>query len=137
MSCPDGAEKAATASPSDAVRHARSFSRPQRLTARREFVEVYDRGRRTSTPCFALFAVRNAFGHPRLGLTVSRKYGGAVERNRVKRRLREIFRLHREILTAAIDVVVNVRAPAASASFGQLEKEFLRAFSDLARKIER
>lgn len=137
MSCPDGAEKAATASPSDAVRSARSFPRSKRLTARREFVDVYDRGRRASTSCFALFAVRNALGHSRIGLTVGRKYGNAVARNRIKRRLREIFRLNRASLAAPLDVVVNVRAPATTAAYRQLETEFLRAFSDLARKFER
>ena len=137
MSCPDGAVKAVAASPSDAVRGARSFPRSLRLTARREFVGTYDRGRRASTSCFALFAVRNTLGHPRIGLTVGRKYGGAVERNRIKRRLREIFRLNRSSLGAALDVVVNVRTPALSATHRQLEAEFLRAFADLARKFER
>lgn len=59
---------------------------------------------------------------PRLGLTVPRALGGAVVRNRIKRRLREAFRLNRAALDPKWDIVVNPRRAATDAPFGELEK---------------
>lgn len=55
---------------------------------------------------------------------MSRKFGGAVARNRMKRRLREIFRNHRAMLPAGLDVVVNVRQGAGAKPFATIEREF-------------
>ena len=79
---------------------------------------------------FTLFGLPNDLGHCRLGFTVTRKVGGAVRRNRVKRLLREIFRRHRTRLEPPMDLVVNARPldrgqePAAS-----WKREFLRCVS--------
>ncbi|HEX5430952.1 MAG TPA: ribonuclease P protein component, partial [Bryobacteraceae bacterium] len=64
---------------------------------------------------------RNATG-PRLGLTVTRAVGGAVERNRIKRRLREAFRLRRAEFGAEWDIVLNPRRAALQAAFGDIER---------------
>ena len=58
---------------------------------------------------FALFGRPNGLDHSRLGLTVTRKVGSAVRRNRVKRVLRQIYRTNRGRLQAPLDIVVNVR----------------------------
>ena len=63
---------------------------------------------------------------PRLGLTVPRAIGGAVVRNRIKRRLREVFRLHRAELGPQWDIVLNPRRAALTASFPELERAFGR-----------
>lgn len=60
---------------------------------------------------------------PRLGLTVSRRVGGAVVRTRIKRRLREWFRRHRELIPPGKDLVIIARAPAGLASAEELENE--------------
>ena len=60
----------------------------------------------------------------RLGLTVPRAIGGAVVRNRIKRRFREIFRLRRAELGTQWDIVLNVRRAAATAAFADFEKAF-------------
>lgn len=80
-----------------------------------------------------LFALPNGLGHCRIGLTVTRKTGGAVTRNRVKRRLREIYRTNRELFDEPFDLVVNARPSIKERSFDELERELLRTYRRLAR----
>ena len=129
-----GAGKGASDSRSDAPALDQSFPRSCRLRSRREFVEVYERGLRVGSSSFSVFGLLNGLGYCRLGLAVSRKVGGAVKRNRVKRLLREVFRLHRARLEPAMDLVINARPSIAERSLRQLEAEFLRSFAGLARK---
>jgi ribonuclease P protein component len=74
---------------------------------------VAQQGRRASSNAFVvLVATRGDAGEPRLGITASRKVGGSVARNRVKRRIREWFRSQRESLARTVDVLVIVRRAA-------------------------
>ena len=70
-------------------------------------------------------------GNPRLGLSVSKKVGTAVKRNRVRRRLKEIFRSSTTKLPDNLDFVVLARPAAAEASFEELNEEFLRSLHKL------
>jgi len=90
-----------------------------------DFRKVYDHGKRVSGPLFAAFCLAREDGKscsPRLGLTVPRAIGGSVVRNRIKRRLREAFRLHRADLNPKWDIVINPRRTALAASFTDLER---------------
>jgi len=136
VSSPDAAGKGGDESPSDAPGPGRGFARSSRLTSRVQFLEVYDKGRRVSSSSFVLFGLENHRGECRLGITVTRKVGNAVRRNRIKRVLREIFRSNREKLTPPIDLVVNVRQPSVGADSRALEREFLRTFERLARRMQ-
>lgn len=98
---------------------------------------MYDRGRRVASSSFTLFGLPNNVGHCRLGVTVTRKVGGAVRRNRVKRVLREIFRRHRADLSPALDLVVNARPGIETRPLELLEQEFLERFAQLARRATR
>jgi ribonuclease P protein component len=60
----------------------------------------------------------------RLGVTTPKALGGAVVRNRIKRRMREVFRLHRSEIGPQWDIVVNPRKAALDAPFAALEREF-------------
>jgi len=96
---------------------------------------VYDMGQRVTSRSFLLFGLPNAVGHARLGITVTRKLGGAVRRNRTKRLLREVFRRNRHRLTPALDVVVNARRGIEERSYAELEAEFVSRFEQLARRF--
>ncbi len=135
MSCPGAAGRDGSASRSDAGAPDRRFPRTCRLTARRQFIAVYEKGRRTGCPYFTLFGLPNSVGHCRLGVTVTRKVGGAVRRNRIKRVLRDIFRRHRLELDPALDLVVNPHAGAHDVDTATLEAEFLARFAALARRF--
>jgi ribonuclease P protein component len=88
-----------------------------------DFRKVYDHGKRVSGPLFAAFCLaRPDQTSARLGLTVPRAIGGSVDRNRIKRRLREAFRLHRAKLNPQWDIVINPRRTALAAPFTDLER---------------
>ena len=110
------------------------FRRSQRLTHAREFQAAYRaRVSRASGP-LAVYGRPNGLPRSRLGLSVGRKVGGAVRRNRVKRLLREAFRLSQHELPAAgnggYDFIVNVRPHE-----GLKLEDYQRLLLDLAHKI--
>jgi ribonuclease P protein component len=94
-------------------RAAHSFPKGKRLRKRREFLPIQQSGSRVSLPsCIVLLAARGDERAARLGITVTRKFGDAVRRNRAKRLIREAFRLAPELFPAGIDVVVIPKAKA-------------------------
>jgi ribonuclease P protein component len=98
---------------------------------------VHEKGRRVSSPWFTLLGLPSPSGSPRIGITVSRKVGGAVARNRIKRIFREIFRYNRPALEPPLDLVVVARPGAADRTMRELEREFLKRFAELARRFEK
>src|SRR5437762_14264919 len=86
-----------------------TFSRSRRLSSAREFSAVMAARVRDSRGPIIAYALPNALGHPRLGFSVSRRVGNAVQRNLIKRRLREAFRLHQHDLPVGYDLVIVVR----------------------------
>lgn len=126
----------ASASQPDATRLDQRFPRSCRLTDRRQFLAVYGRGWRVGTRSLVLYGVPSPAGHTRLGVTVSRKVGGSVERNRVKRLLREAFRRNRVQLGGPpVDLVINARPGTAERTAGELERELVDGLARLARRM--
>ena len=91
-------------------RHPLKFPKMVRVRSRLDFAAVYERGVRISDGCLSLIALPNDRPTSRLGLAVSKRCGNAVQRNRLKRRLREVFRQSRADLPTGLDFVVQPRA---------------------------
>ena len=87
-----------------------AFPRTMRLSRRRDFRRVMTAGRRASDHAVIVCVDRNGLPHLRLGLSVSRRLGRAVVRNRVKRLLREAFRLEAPHLPGGLDIVCIPRS---------------------------
>ena len=97
-----------------------------RLRRRGDYLRCYRQGRRRQGKLLALYFAPNALGHPRLGVTASRKVGKAVVRQRVRRRVREIYRRwNGRPNLPPLDLVVHLHPPAASAQFDALRSELL------------
>ena len=104
-----------------------------RILVRREFLALQRKGKRRHTPHFVLIAAQTHTGRSRLGVTATRRFGNAVMRNWMKRRLREFFRLHQADLTPAQNVLIIPKSGAGTLSFHQITQELEKALS-LAEK---
>ena len=113
------------------------FPRSCRLTARKQFLGVYGRGRRIGSRSLTLFGLPNSLESCRLGITVTRKVGSAARRNRIKRMLREVFRRRRDELEPEMDLVVNAHPGMDERSLAEVEQEFMTTFLKLARSVSR
>ena len=90
-----------------------------------EFRRMYAKGKSGVSSCLVVYYRKNRLGHNRLGVTVSTKLGHAVERNRMRRRLREVYRLHEAELLPGYDIVIVARSRAMEADFAELTRAFL------------
>lgn len=103
----------------------------QSLKQNSQFRRLYRNGKTAADRHLALYCRRNRLRINRLGVTVSRKLGCAVVRNRIRRRLRECYRLNESTFSSGWDIVVVARSRAADASFSQLQASLLQ----LAEKL--
>lgn len=101
---------------------------PKKLKKRWEFQRAYQKGSKYWNRYFVIYVFHTHFNNPRLGITVSKKVGKSVQRNRVKRLIRESFRQLRPRIKAECDIVVVGRAAAAWLTCQEAENGLLRLF---------
>jgi ribonuclease P protein component len=121
-----------------------SFPRPHRLSGKLAFAAVYDTKQKITRGPLAVCYRANDLGHLRLGLSVPRRVGTAPRRNRIKRLLREAFRLHPQkppesravpgpVLVVGYDLVINVR-PHAALPLGQYQALLAEVLAKIAER---
>jgi ribonuclease P protein component len=110
--------------------------REHRLRSQDDFRQVYDRRRSVSDEWLIIYGRENGLPHLRLGLSVSRKVGGAVERNRLRRLYREAFRLTHPELAAGLDIILIPRKGEAP-PLEQVQQSLRKLIPQLARRLAR
>ena len=102
------------------------YPREARLVHKAQYDAVYRAGKRRSSSHFTVFFKANELPQSRFGMSIKRALGGAVVRNRIRRRTREIVRCHRQEIAAGWDIVIHPKANVATAPFTQITAELLR-----------
>ena len=96
-----------------------------------EFRRMYRKGKSAVSPQLVIYCQRNRRGHSRLGVSVSTKLGCAVVRNRVRRRIREIYRLNKAKMLPGYDLIVVARVRAVETDYQKLDRTYLRLLEQL------
>ena len=111
--------------------------RSSRLRRRSEFLAVQEGGSKAQAAHLVAMAKPNGLGFRRLGVVVSKKVGGAVVRNKVKRRFRELFRRRRGLLPDSVDLVLIGRKGSDEQPFDSLAREFEQVARALNGKVKK
>lgn len=113
-----------------------TFPQRERLRRKRDFDRVFREGRIFQFPEMTMRAVPNGLPHPRMGISVGRRHGNAVRRNRIRRILREAYRLNRQAVPGSLDLVIlprtgwlNPMLPAILPSFREALRKIGEAFN--------
>ena len=115
-----------------------TFPKEVRLRRRGEFLKVQDKGHKITADCLLCLVLPNGRpdGLTRLGLTVSTKVGPSVVRNRIRRRLRELFRVRKASLPKGLDMVFIARSSAKEADWPRMVKAYERVERELHLKFK-
>ena len=97
-----------------------------KLARKADFDAVYRHGKRRSNSHFIVFLKANDLPLSRFGFSIKRDLGGAVVRNRIRRRIREVVRLHRQEISAGWDIVIHPKPNVATAPITVLTSELLQ-----------
>lgn len=111
------------------------FPQVLRLKTPAQFKTVYDRKKSASDDGLIVYACENGLPHPRLGVSVSKKIGGAIVRNRYKRLFREAFRLTRPELPIGVDLILIPRPQAGEPTLEQLKASLVKLAAQAAKKL--
>jgi ribonuclease P protein component len=116
------------------------FPKSHRLLRHSDFERVYKQGRRHFAAHMTVFYLQRTdheLKGARVGFTVSKALGGAVQRNRIRRRLREAVRLGGVSTGGAVDVVINPKRSALTANFNDLQAEVMKAFQVIEKHLQK
>ena len=90
-----------------------------------DFQKVYREGKSYANKYLVMYILENDTDETKLGISVSKKVGNSVVRHRITRLIRESYRLHRELFSSGLNIVIIARASAKGKSFWEIERAFL------------
>jgi ribonuclease P protein component len=112
------------------------FRKHEHLVKPAEFQAVYDRRKSVSDAAMILYARENGLNYSRIGFSISKKYGGAVHRVRLRRLYREAFRLSKDMLPGGLDLVLIPRTQQEPA-LEDLRKSLVKLIKQVQKKLEK
>ena len=101
------------------------MSRHESLRTSRDFTRLYRRGKKSVSNEMVLYVLKGKEEYSRIGYSISKKIGKAVVRNRIKRKLREIFRSRKDRFNDNYDIVIVVRKNSVDATYQRLDEVFI------------
>jgi ribonuclease P protein component len=107
------------------------FPRDARIVRRGDFDAVYRAGKRRSNSHFTVFFRANDLPQSRFGFSIKKALGGAIVRNRMRRRIREIVRCHRPEIPAGWDFVIHPKSAVAGAPFASVTADLLKLLTNV------
>lgn len=109
-----------------------TFTKADRIRTSSEYRALSKKGKRQYSDCFIIISQKNQSSRSRLGITVSKKVGKAVTRNRIKRIIREFFRLNRSLLPGRLDINIIVRHSSGRIGAAAIRKQLDHCFKTVA-----
>ena len=110
-----------------------TFSKADRILKRPDFIHLSKYGIKIQNKNFVAVFQKGGIDRPRIGITVSKRVGGAVTRNRLKRLVREFFRLHKHLFTGYLDINIIAKKTASQ----RPSKEIYASLQDILDKMAR
>ncbi|OPY80372.1 MAG: Ribonuclease P protein component [Syntrophus sp. PtaU1.Bin005] len=113
-----------------------TLKRNERIRKRKRYLQIYQRGRRSYSKHFTIVVSGNELGIPRLGIAATKKIGNAVTRNRIKRLIREFFRLNKDRFKASSqDIVIIAKGNTSSMNYADVCRELGVLLTEKPRNV--
>lgn len=113
-----------------------SLGPQERIRKKKDFLCLYTKGRRHRGRYFIFIYISNGLSFSRMAVVVSKKFGSAVKRNRIKRQLRALFRKNKQLIKIPADIIIIPKRETHEISWPLLKEDYTSAIQSISRNIQ-